>query len=204
MQIRKDRDYHIRHSGNGENRKPDTPRRSHGGALCSCDSPCGLEAIHPVFAHLSTRPFGPVGRSRLRPCCGMTAEFTENPTLFRAYARGDSPWSFTRRSFIASLGPDICFVAYATGCCSVGYASHGVCHMCALSEAHHNALIYNEIHGSTGRRRDPADKPVLVIRQITFTERLHYFPKKLFCNRLYTRKLFLTTGKDTLHCVRPA
>jgi hypothetical protein len=110
MEIRKDRDYHIRHLGIMENRKPDTPRRSRGGAHCSCDSPCGLEAIHPVFAHLSTRPFGPDRHTFLRPHCGMTAEFTENPTLSRAYARGDSLRSFWRRSLIAFGGPAIALV----------------------------------------------------------------------------------------------
>ena len=110
MEIRKDRDYHMPHSGNGENRKPDTPRRSRGGAPCSCDSPCGLEAIHPVFAHLSTRPFGPDRHTFLRPHCGMTAEFTENPTLSRAYARGDSLRSFWRRSSLAFGGPAIALV----------------------------------------------------------------------------------------------
>jgi hypothetical protein len=105
MEIAKDRDHHVRHEGNGENRKPDTPRRSRGEAHCSCDSPCGLEATHPVFTHLSTRPFGPDWCSILRPHCGMTAEFTENPTLSRAYARGDSSRSFTRRSLIVSCGP---------------------------------------------------------------------------------------------------
>jgi hypothetical protein len=110
MEMRKDRDYHIRHRGMMENREPDTPRRSRGGAHCSCDSPCGLEAMHPVFTHLSTRPFGPDRRSGRRPCSGMTAEFTENPTLSRAYARGDSLRSFWRRSSFAFGGPAIALV----------------------------------------------------------------------------------------------
>lgn len=107
MEMRKDRDYHTPRLANVEHRKPDTPRRSRGEAYSSCDSPCGLEAMHPVFTHLSTRPFGPERHTCLRPLCGMTAEFTENPTLTRAYARGDSLRSFTRRSLFVSCGPAV-------------------------------------------------------------------------------------------------
>jgi hypothetical protein len=110
MAVERDRDYHAPHGGTMEHCGPDTPRCSPGEAHSPGDSPCSIvEAIYPVSlsVHLSARPFGSGHRSDLRPLCGMTAEITENPTLSRAHARGDSPWSLEGRSLGAPWGPAI-------------------------------------------------------------------------------------------------
>ena len=106
MAVEWDRDYHFLRGGISENRGPGIPRRSPGGTHSSRRI---IEAIYPVSlsVHLSARPFGPDWCSNLRPYCGMTAEFTENLTLSRAHARGDSPWSLERRSPAAPWGPAI-------------------------------------------------------------------------------------------------
>ena len=98
----------------------------------SGDSPYRIvEATYPVSVHLSTRPFGPDRCSSLRPHCGMTAEFTENLTLSRAHALGDSPWSLERRSLAAPWGPAIGLLrmrlaAIRSGMQRIGYAIRGV------------------------------------------------------------------------------
>jgi hypothetical protein len=108
MAVEWDRDHHVLRGGRIGSDGPDTPHHSPGGGRASGDSPCRIvEAIHPVSAHLSTRPFGPDRCSNLRPHCGMTAEFTENLTLSRAHALGDSPWSLEGRSLAAPWGPAI-------------------------------------------------------------------------------------------------
>jgi hypothetical protein len=110
MAVKRDRDYHAPHGGTIERCGPDTPRRSPGEARSPGDSPCRIvEAIYPVShpVHLSVRPFGSGQHSYLRPFCGMTAEITENLTLSRAHACGDSPWSLEGRSLGAPWGPAI-------------------------------------------------------------------------------------------------
>jgi hypothetical protein len=102
------RDYHLPRHGTTRKRGPGTLRRVSAEACSLGYSPRGIvEAIYPVSAHLSTRPFGPDRSSSLRPHCGMSAEFTENLTLSRAHALGDSPWSLERRSLAARSGPAI-------------------------------------------------------------------------------------------------
>jgi len=128
MAVKWDRDYHFLRGGVSENRGSDTPRRSPGGA----HSPCRIvEAIYPVSAHLSARPFGSGLCSDLRSLCGMTAEITENLTLSRAHALGDSPWSLEGRSLDAPWGPAIGLLrmrlaAIRSGMQRMGYATRGV------------------------------------------------------------------------------
>jgi hypothetical protein len=138
MATKWDRDYHSPCGGMIEDSGPDTPRSSPGEGCPLGHSPCGIfEAIYPVSlsVHLSARPFRPDRCLSLRPFCGMTAEFTENLTLSRAHARGDSPWSLERLSLTSPWGPAICLLrmrlaAIRCGMHRMGYAIRGVfrCH----------------------------------------------------------------------------
>jgi len=128
MAVKWDRDYHSLRGGMPGNRGPDTPRRS---PLGTHSLRRFVEAIHPVSAHLSARPFGSRSCSDLRPFCGMTAEITENLTLSRAHALGDSPWSLEGRSLAAPWGPAIWLLrmrlaAIQSGTYRMGCATRGV------------------------------------------------------------------------------
>ena len=111
MGIKWGRDYHTPRSGTMTSRGPDTSRCSPGEAHPPGGSPCRfVEAVYPVSFHLSIRPFGSDRGSDLRPHCGMAAEFTENLTLSRAHARGDSPLPLKGRSLDAPWEPAICLL----------------------------------------------------------------------------------------------
>jgi hypothetical protein len=114
MAVERGRDYHCLFGGMTGAAGPDTPHRFPGKERSLGHSPCRIfQAIYPVslFFHLSARPFQPDRCLILRPLCGMTAEFTENLTLSRAYARRDSPWSVERPSLKPLRGgPTICLL----------------------------------------------------------------------------------------------
>ena len=132
MAVEWGRDYHSLRGGKIRKRGPGAPGHKSAEGRSPSDSPCRIvEAIYPVSAHLSARPFGSGLCSDLRPLCGMTAEITENLTLSRAHALGDSPWSLEGRSLDAPWGPAIGLLrmrlaAIRSGMQRMGYATRGV------------------------------------------------------------------------------
>jgi hypothetical protein len=134
MAVEKGRDYHYLFRGMTGAGGPDTPHRSTGKERPLHHSPCRIfQAIYPVSlsVHLSARPFQPDRCLGIRPLCGMTAEFTENLTLSRAYARRDSPWSVERLSPAPPGGPTMCLLrmrlaVLRSGTQRMTYATRGV------------------------------------------------------------------------------
>jgi hypothetical protein len=199
--VEKNRDYHRLRGGTSEISGPDTSRHSPGKGCFLGHSPCRIvQAIYPVALsfHLSVRPFWPDRCLDIRPLCGMTADFTENPTLSRAYALRDSPWSVEGPSPAPPGGSDCLSDAYATGCCSVGNATHDVCHRENISQRLFNIIVYNGMQDRSPSGRRPWLENVPGIRKVAFTIRRQSFPKGNLYNRLYMCKIFFTIVKDRL------